>query len=411
MGDNLILLKDILQKLNTSYENISEEIFIESIKRNKNTNEAFFVINSKRDLEETFKNEIEDIFSKNLDEYKIYIDFKSSSLYKSEDDLICAEILKYNPSSKIWIDDIEINKNEKIGTIDITLPSEEAFYSLSQNGFASFLQKELKIFGDFNIKFDFEKNEFEEDSIEDFICQIEEAEEVISTKHKEEVKTKIEKKSKEKNTKKSDSYGKKDLGTIERLIDVNVNSQKVSVEVDIFNIESRELKNGNFLISLSITDYTSSTLAKIFLKPEKAEEFLESFNKGDHVIITGNVSYDNFSRCDTIMIRYIEKRDKIIRRDYSDDKRTELRIHSKMSQMSGVTSFTDFANRAKLWGHDSIGISDTNDVQGFPEAMEAAEKTGLKILYGTDINFVDDKEKLLQITKREKLMILMWFLI
>ena len=176
MGDNLILLKDILQKLNTSYDNISEEIFIESIKRNKNTNEAFFVINSKRDLEETFKNEIEDIFSKNLDEYKIYIDFKSSSLYKSEDDLICAEILKYNPSSKIWIDDIEINKNEKIGTIDITLPSEEAFYSLSQNGFASYLQKELKIFGDFNIKFDFVKNEFEEDTIEDFICQIEEAE-------------------------------------------------------------------------------------------------------------------------------------------------------------------------------------------------------------------------------------------
>lgn len=394
MGDNLILLKDILQKLNTSYDNISEEIFIESIKRNKNTNEAFFVINSKRDLEKTFKNEIEDIFSKNLDEYKIYIDFKSSSLYKSEDDLICAEILKYNPSSKIWIDDIEINKNEKIGIIDITLPSEEAFYSFSQNGFASYLQKELKVFGDFNIKFDFVKNEFEEDSIEDFICQIEEAEEVISTKHEEEVKTKIEKKSKEKTAKKSDSYGKKDLGTIERLIDVNVNSQKVSVEVDIFNIESRELKNGNFLISLSITDYTSSTLAKIFLKPEKAEEFLESFNKGDHVVITGNVSYDNFSRCDTIMIRYIEKRDKVIRRDYSDDKRTELRIHSKMSQMSGVTSFTDFANRAKLWGHDSIGIADTNDVQGFPEAMEAAEKTGLKILYGTDINFVDDKEKI-----------------
>ena len=393
MGDNLILLKDILQKLNTSYENISEEIFIETIKRNKTTNEVYFVINSKNDLDATFKGEIKNIFSKNLDEYKIYIDFKSSSLYTSEDDLICAEILKYNPSSKIWINDIKINKNKKKGTIDIILPSEEAFYSLSQKGFANYLQKELKVFGDFTIKFDFVKNEFEEENIEDFLSQIEEAEEVISTKHEEDVKTKIEKKSKEKKTTKSDSYGKKDLGTIEKLIDVNVNSQKVSVEVDIFNVENRELKNGNLLISLSITDYTSSTLAKIFLKPDKAEEFLESFNKGDHVVITGNVSYDNFSRCETIMIRYIEKKDKVLRMDYSDEKRTELRIHSKMSQMSGVTSFTDFAKRAKLWGHDSIGIADTNDVQGFPEAMEAAEKTGLKILYGTDINFVDDKEK------------------
>ncbi|MFR7761417.1 MAG: exonuclease domain-containing protein, partial [Peptoniphilus grossensis] len=164
--------------------------------------------------------------------------------------------------------------------------------------------------------------------------------------------------------------------------------------VDIFNIDSREIKSGNFLVSLSVTDYTSSSLAKIFLKPEKAEEFLESFKKGDHVLITGNVNYDSFSKCETLMIRYIEKREKVIRMDYFKEKRTEFRIHSKMSQMSGVTSFTDFAKRAKLWGHDALAIADTNDVQGFPEAMEAGEATGLKILYGTDINFVDDKEKI-----------------
>ena len=394
MGDNLILLKEILQKLNSSYNDVPDDIYIESIRRNKNKGEVYFVINSKNDLEINFKNEISKIFSTSLEEYKTYIDFKSSSLYKSEDDLIYAEILKYNPSSQIWIKDVLINKNDKIGLINIKLPSEEAFYSLSQNGFASYLEKELKVFGNFSIKFDFDKKDLVEDNIENFISQIEEAEEVISTKHEIEVKTKIENKSKEKKIKKSNSYGKKDIGIIEKLVDVNVNSQKVSVEVDIFNLESRELKNGNFLISLSITDYTSSTLAKIFLKPDKAEEFLESFGVGDHVVITGNVSYDNFSKCETIMIRYIEKRDKVLRMDYSDEKRTELRIHSKMSQMSGVTSFTDFANRAKLWGHDAIAITDTNDVQGFPEAMEAGEKTGLKILYGTDINFVDDKEKI-----------------
>lgn len=402
MGDGLILLRDILQKLDSPHGNISEEIVIESIKRNKLSGEVFFVISSKKELELNFKDEIKNIFSSNLNNYKIHIDYKSSSLYTSEDDLICAEILKYNPSSKIWIKDIIINKNEKINNIEIILPSEEAYYSLSQNGFASYLENELKVFSSYKVKFSFSENKLEENNIESFITKIDEAEEVISTKHEIEVKTKSENKEKEKKIKKSNSYGKKDIDVIERLIDVNVNSQKVTVEVDIFNVESRELKNGNFLIALSITDYTSSTLAKIFLKPEKAEEFLESFREGDHVLITGNVSYDNFSRCETIMLRYIEKKDKIIRMDYGDEKRTEFRIHSKMSQMSGVTSFTDFAKRAKVWGHDAIAIADTNDVQGFPEAMEAGDETGLKIIYGTDINFVDDFEKIVTNYDRDK---------
>lgn len=388
----MLLLKDIFKKLEITSLEVSDDISIDSIKRNKNSGEVFFVITSKKDLDTNLKKKIKEIFSKNLEEYKIYIEFKSSSLYKSEDDLICAEILKYNPSSKIWIEEIEIKKEKN--KIEIKLPSEEAYYTLTKNGFGQYLEEELKVFGSYKIDFDFVKEIVEDDNIESFISQIDEAEEVISAKHELEIKTKAENKIKESKAKKVNSYGKKDIDNTQRLIDINVNSQKVTIEVDIFNIDCREIKSGNFLVSLSVTDYTSSSLAKIFLKPEKAEEFLESFKKGDHVLITGNVNYDSFSKCETLMIRYIEKREKVIRMDYSKEKRTEFRIHSKMSQMSGVTSFTDFAKRAKLWGHDALAIADTNDVQGFPEAMEAGEATGLKILYGTDINFVDDKEKI-----------------
>ena len=388
----MLLLKDIFKKLEITSLEVSDDISIDSIKRNKNSDEVFFVITSKEDLDTNLKKKIKEIFSKNLEEYKIYIEFKSSSLYKSEDDLICAEIQKYNPSSKIWIEEIEIKKGKN--KIEIKLPSEEAYYTLTKNGFGQYLEEELKVFGSYKIDFDFVKEIVEDDNIESFISQIDEAEEVISAKHELEIKTKAENNIKESKAKKVNSYGKKDIDNTQRLIDINVNSQKVTVEVDIFNIDSREIKSGNFLVSLSVTDYTSSSLAKIFLKPEKAEEFLESFKKGDHVLITGNVNYDSFSKCETLMIRYIEKRKKVIRMDYSKEKRTEFRIHSKMSQMSGVTSFTDFAKRAKLWGHDALAIADTNDVQGFPEAMEAGEATGLKILYGTDINFVDDKEKI-----------------
>jgi len=54
LGDNLILLKDILQKLNSSYNDVPDDIYIESIRRNKNKGEVYFVINSKNDLEINF---------------------------------------------------------------------------------------------------------------------------------------------------------------------------------------------------------------------------------------------------------------------------------------------------------------------------------------------------------------------
>lgn len=390
----MILLKEILKKMDDSSLSLSDDIFINSIKRNKNSGEVFFTIISKEKLELDDKDDIKKLFKKNLKDYKVYIDFKSSSLYESEDDLIYGEILKYNPSSKIWIKNIEIIKDEKLSKIEIKLPTEEAYYNLTKNGFGNFLEKKLLDFGKYKVDFNCKKKIIEESHIESFISKINEAEDSISAKHELEIKTNIDNKEKERKIKKISSYGKKDLEIISKLIDVNLNSQKVTVEVDIFKIESRELKNGNFLISLSITDYTSSTLAKIFLKPEKAEEFLENFREKDHVLITGKVNYDNFSRCETIMLNYIEKKDKIIRMDYSNEKRVEFRIHSKMSQMSGVTSFTDFAQRAKIWGHKAIAIADNGDVQGFPEAMESGEKVGLKILYGTDVNFVDDKEKI-----------------
>ena len=107
----MILLKEILKKMDDSSLSLSDDIFINSIKRNKNSGEVFFTIISKEKLELDDKDDIKKLFKKNLKDYKVYIDFKSSSLYESEDDLIYGEILKYNPSSKIWIKNIEIIKD------------------------------------------------------------------------------------------------------------------------------------------------------------------------------------------------------------------------------------------------------------------------------------------------------------
>jgi len=391
IGDKLISLRSILENLNISDIEVDDDIIIDSIKRKKSTREVFININSNTEIEEMTKNKINKAFFDNFGEYKININYTESSLYESEDSLIYEEIMKYNPSSKSWINDIKINKKNK--EISIEIPFEEAYYNLTKNGFSKYLEEKLQIFGISKLIFNCKKIE-EENNIDNFLVEIEKEENDISIKQQEESEKTSTKVQLDSENKVISSYGRKDIDVIIPVSEMDLNSQKITVEVDIFDIETRELKNKNFLISLSITDYTSSTLAKIFLKPDKAKEFTNSFNNGDHVIITGKVSYDNFSRCETIMINYIEKAPKKIKEDNAKEKRVEFRIHSKMSQMSGVTSFDDFAKRAKDWDNIALAITDTNDVQGFPEAMEASSKYDLKILYGSDINFVDDKEKI-----------------
>lgn len=50
---------------------------------------------------------------------------------------------------------------------------------------------------------------------------------------------------------------------------------------------------------------------------------------------------------------------------------------------------------AKAWGHKAVAITDHGNVQAFPEAMIAAEKCGMKVIYGIEAYFVDDTARAL----------------
>jgi exonuclease, DNA polymerase III, epsilon subunit family len=72
------------------------------------------------------------------------------------------------------------------------------------------------------------------------------------------------------------------------------------------------------------------------------------------------------------------------------EKRVELHLHSSMSTMDATNSIGDFAKQAAKWGHKAIAITDHSGVQGFPDAFHAAEKNGIKMIYGLEANVVDD---------------------
>lgn len=72
------------------------------------------------------------------------------------------------------------------------------------------------------------------------------------------------------------------------------------------------------------------------------------------------------------------------------EKRVELHLHTKFSEMDGVNSIYDYVNFAKSLGHKALAITDHGCVQGFPAAQEASSKAKIKMLYGAELYCVEE---------------------
>ena len=111
--------------------------------------------------------------------------------------------------------------------------------------------------------------------------------------------------------------------------------------------------------------------------------------------IAGTAQMDSFSHEQTVMaytILEIEPHKKEVRMDNAEEKRVELHMHTKMSQMDGMTAATDLIKRAMKWGMKSIAITDHGVVQAFPEAHKLLgfDNHDIKIIYGVEAYLAPD---------------------
>ncbi|KRQ86986.1 DNA polymerase III PolC-type [Caloramator mitchellensis] len=190
-------------------------------------------------------------------------------------------------------------------------------------------------------------------------------------------------------------YGRKFEGDEVKIISLNQNSGTVIVKGEIFKIDFLETKNGNVIITMYITDYTSSIAVKMFTKPNKLDELKNKLTTGLWIKVQGEVKDDPFLRELAIMAKSIEKIIIERRMDNAAQKRVELHLHTQMSAMDAVASAKSLIKRAKEWGHKAIAITDHGVVQAFPEAMDAAASNGVKIIYGVEGYLVNDGEPLI----------------
>jgi DNA polymerase-3 subunit alpha (Gram-positive type) len=183
---------------------------------------------------------------------------------------------------------------------------------------------------------------------------------------------------------------KTDLITLDQ---IEQEERSVYVQGYVFDTEVKTFNSGRSLLTLKITDYTSSIIIKRFSRKNGEDTPLfEQFHKGMWVYAQGSVQNDTFTHELVLNANEIQEFKHPEPQDsYSgDQKRVELHLHTNMSQMDATNSIGDFAKRAKSWGETALALTDHVGAQSFPDAHAASKKFDLKLIYGVEVNLVDD---------------------
>ena len=151
----------------------------------------------------------------------------------------------------------------------------------------------------------------------------------------------------------------------------------VNLEAYIFDSEFTVLKKKDgsplYLVTLKISDNTSSILAKTFAADEdEFNDFSKQLKKGNWYHFTGQVRDDSYAKELVFNFRTFESIDNptIKRSDDAEEKRAELHSHTMMSQMDGVCDEVALVNQAIKWGHRGIAITDHDCCQAFPHVFD-----------------------------------------
>lgn len=184
-------------------------------------------------------------------------------------------------------------------------------------------------------------------------------------------------------------------------------SGNVAVEGKLYSeTEITETRKGGYIVKNDLYDGTDCVPVKLFCSPEDFKENFKSLmKKGCYVKVKGNLDYDKYENNEQVLIinALNEGTPPEMKIDDAEEKRVELHLHTNMSMMDAINPAADYINRASKWGHKAIAITDHGVVQAFPEAMSAAKKAGIKVLYGCEGYMVNDIGAVVKIPKGQSL--------
>ena len=184
-----------------------------------------------------------------------------------------------------------------------------------------------------------------------------------------------------------------DLFGIDKYKNTNGNTNFI-IEGEIIDVEVKELTRVK-LLEMTVADDHDAITVKNFINTEKDFQFAKSLSKGQFVEVEGMAQFDTYVHEVVIMARkfsVIEGLRRVIRKDNAKEKRVELHLHTKMSDMDGVTDVKDYVDRALYWGHKAIAFTDHNGLYSFPDVAKATRGKDIKPIFGVELDVVDPND-------------------
>ena len=164
----------------------------------------------------------------------------------------------------------------------------------------------------------------------------------------------------------------------------------------IINYEITETRDkSRTIFKLNFSDKTNTITAKFFPDSDKAPQIEEQLKKvqkdGDLIVARGSYKFDNYSKDYVFLVNDINRCPAVKRTDRAEgEKRVELHLHTQSSTMDALTKVSEVIATAASWGHKAIAITDHGVVHSLPEAMKAADKNKIKVIYGCEGYLVSD---------------------
>ena len=176
--------------------------------------------------------------------------------------------------------------------------------------------------------------------------------------------------------------------------DLTAESGTVLVTGVVFEEDSRKIaKNNAAVLSFSITDYTGSIKVSKYLRSDDDRSILEKIRVGDRLSVRGNVSFNRYDGDIAIEPAAIALEPPLLREDDAPgEKRVELHLHTRYSALDALTDPAAAVKTAARWGHKAIAVTDHGVAQAFPDFWHAADKYGIKVIYGLEGYYVNDTD-------------------
>ncbi len=165
---------------------------------------------------------------------------------------------------------------------------------------------------------------------------------------------------------------------------------------EVFSVDNREIKKTKAIVlDFCITDFTGSIRVSKYISAGKDRSVTEALKPGMYVAVKGSVSYNRYDEDLALDVQAIRLMKKPVRTDdYPGDKRVELHLHTRFSTLDALCDPVAVVKTAASWGHPAVAFTDHGVAQAFPDAWNAAKKSGIKVIYGVEgyfINDVDDR--------------------